>query len=411
MAPPCCHHVGCVRTDSRGTDNGRFSQSRYQENWFDRTQAFSLEDSTNRILETEDKGFAARRIFSLSVAANTKLYGSFYPNIGSIKAIRHVMTPTLSFSFQPDFSDPFWGYFQTLEDTSGKVIKRDRFGGTPSGERKSLSFGVSNLFQMKIGEGEKEKKINLFNLNFNGGYNFAADSLHWQNLSTSLRANPKRNLGINMGMTQSFYDFDTETGRTVNRLLFNKKGIFNLLRLTRFRFDANWTIKGLGKTAKQREGGQPAQGRRNISESIEIEQVKQEGLLEGSEITDRFEPENAFSAFEIPWRANISFSYSVNKFNPARPSRRAYLDLSNVEVQLTKNWRIGYRIRYDIKNGEIADQRITFHRDLHCWEAQFNWNPSGIGKGFYFRINIKASHLPDIKIEQRGGTTTIFSPF
>jgi lipopolysaccharide assembly outer membrane protein LptD (OstA) len=168
-----------------------FSQSlRYQENWFDRTKSFSLDTLTNAVLESEEKGFATRRIFSLSVSANTKLYGTFFPNIGPIKGLRHVMTPTLSFSYQPDFSTRLWGYFQTLQDTSGKVIKRDRFGGTPSGERRSLSFGLSNLFQMKLGEGEKEKKINLFNLNFNSGYNFAADSLNWRNLSTSFRANP-----------------------------------------------------------------------------------------------------------------------------------------------------------------------------------------------------------------------------
>ncbi|MFQ5772461.1 MAG: hypothetical protein ACE5HX_18135, partial [bacterium] len=133
--------------------------------------------------------------------------------------------------------------------------------------------------------------------------------------------------------------------------------------------------------------------------------------LTGNVNEDRFAPESPFSAFEIPWRASLAFSFSVSKFNPTRPVRRAYIDLSNVEVQLTKNWRIGYRLRYDIEKGDLVDQRISFYRDLHCWEAQFNWTPTGISKGFYFRINIKAPHLRDIKIEQRGGSTTIFRPF
>ncbi|MFQ5863724.1 MAG: putative LPS assembly protein LptD, partial [bacterium] len=347
----------------------------------------------------------------LSVSANTKLYGTFFPNIGPIKALRHVMTPTLSFSFQPDFSTSFWGYFQTLQDTSGKVIKRDRFGGTPAGEQKSLSFSVSNLFQMKLGEGEKEKKIDLFNLNFSGGYNFAADSLKMQNLSTSFRANPRRNLGINMSMNHSFYEFDTDAGKTVNKLLLNTRGFFNVLRLTQFRVDARWTLSGRQKSTQPAVGGPSSSPAVPQSEPLKIEQIDQTQLPSEGDISDRFEPESAFSAFDIPWRATISFSYSVNKFNPARPTRNAYIDLSNVEVQLTKKWRIGYRLRYDIENGKIADQRISFHRDLHCWEAQFNWSPSGIGRGFYFRINIKAPHLRQIKIEQRGGTTSVFSPF
>ncbi|MFQ5822700.1 MAG: putative LPS assembly protein LptD [bacterium] len=385
---------------------------RYKEDWFDRTKTFSLDVSTNDTLETEDKGFAARRIFSLSVSANTKLYGTFFPNIGSIKTIRHVMTPTMTFSYQPDFSDRFWGYFQSLQDTSGKDIPGlDRFGGTPSGERKSLSFGLSNLFQMKLGEGEKEKKIDLFNLNFNGGYNFAADNFNWNDLRTTFRANPRKNLGISMGMTHSFYDYDPETGNRVNKLLFNKKGIFNFLRLTRFQLDARWSLSGRRKSAKQNGGGQSSTGKIQGAESLPIEQVDHSQLQNGDEVRDRFQSQSAFSAFDIPWRATVSFSYSVNKFNPTRPSRNAYIDLSNVEVQLTKKWRIGYRFRYDIENSKIADQRISIYRDLHCWEAQFNWNPSGIGRGFYFKINIKAPHLRQIKIEQRGGTTSVFSPF
>jgi len=68
-------------------------------------------------------------------------------------------------------------------------------------------------------------------------------------------------------------------------------------------------------------------------------------------------------------------------------------------------------LRYDIEKSNIVDQRISFYRDLHCWEARFDWNPSGIGKGYYFKINIKAPQLSDIKIENRGGTTSVFNPF
>jgi hypothetical protein len=387
-----------------------FNQTvKYAEDWFDRTKTFTLDSLSNSIKEAEDKGFAIRRTFNYTASASTKLFGTFNMKIGSIRSIRHVMTPSLSFTYRPDFSSNFWGYFQTLRDSSGNVIKRDRFGRTPTGQLNSLGYNLTNLFQMKVGEGKNEKKINLFNLNFGGGYNFAADSLKWQNLSTSFRANPKKNLGISMSMNHSFYEFDGETGRTVDRLLLNTRGLFNFLRLTRFQFDARWTLRGRQKTTPQQAGGQSSTIPQ--SESLKIEQIDQTQLPGESKIRDRFAPENAFSAFDIPWRATISFSYSVNKFNPTRPTRNAYIDLSNIEVQLTPKWRIGYRLRYDIENGRVADQRISFYRDLHGWEARFNWNPSGIGRGYYFKINIKPPQLQQIKIERRGGTTSVFSPF
>ncbi|RMD93502.1 MAG: LPS-assembly protein LptD [Calditrichaeota bacterium] len=383
-----------------------FSQSiNYREKWVDRTKSFSIDTLTNRVVEHEDKGFAARRIFSVTASANTKLYGLFPMHLGPVKAIRHVMTPSISFSYRPDFSSPFWGYYQTLKDTNGVEIKRDRFGGTPRGEVASLNFTLSNLFQMKLGEGEKEKKINLFNLDFRSGYNFAADSLKLQNLFTTFRANPRRNLGISMNMTHSFYDFDRETGRTIDKLLVNSRGLFKFIRLTQLRFDLHWRLSG-------KKGG-PGKSKKGF-EQKEATEVEEEGSViqqNQSPFGNRFEPENAFSAFDIPWRANVSFSFSINKFNPTRVTRTAYIDLSNVELQLTRKWRVGYRVRYDLENGEIADQRISLYRDLHCWEAQFNWSPSGVSRGFYFKINIKASHLQNIKIEQRGGTTSIFSPF
>jgi hypothetical protein len=376
----------------------------YNEDWFDRTRTFSLVDSTNTVTARDKKAFATRRLFQYSASASTKLYGTFNTRIGALRGVRHVLTPSVSFSYQPDFSTRFWGYFESLEDTLGREIKRDRFEGsgaraTPSGEINSLNFSLSNLFQMKLGEGEKEKKVDLFNLDINGGYNFAADSLNWSNLSTSLRANPKKELALSMNLSHSFYGFNRATGRIINELIFP--------RLLQVGFDARWNLKG--KAAQQKLNQSASLGGPLTTAGQQLSEPG--GLPTTDPYQDRLLPESAFSALDVPWSASISFSYRINKFNPLLTTRSAYLDLSNVEVQLTKNWRIGYRLRYDIERREVADQRISLYRDLHCWEAQFNWNPSGIGEGFYFRIGIKAPRLRDIKIEQRGGTTTVFRPF
>ncbi len=378
-----------------------WSQSfKYDEDWFDRQNSYSLVDSTNKPgPPTEVKGFAARRTFNYSTSASTNLFGTFYPKIGSIRAVRHKMSPSLSFSYRPDFSDNVWGYYQVLEDTSGKELPPlDKFRGTPRGKSMSMNYSLNNLFQMKLGEGEREKKVNLFNLNFSSSYNFAADSLKMQPLTTSFRASPRKNFTVGAGLRHNFYKFDTDSNRVVNR--------FISPRLTRFNIDARWTLSGKKsvKTDVQNQAAAPTNQGSTLGQ-----QLGQPGLPD--QYQDRFSPESAFSALDIPWSATLAFSYNLSKSNPLNQTKRAYLDLSNVQVQLTKNWRIGYRLRYDLEGTEIVDQRISFYRDLHCWEAQFNWNPSGIGRGFYFKINIKAPHLSSVKLEQRGGTTSIFRPF
>ena len=369
----------------------------YDEDWFDRKKSFGLVDSTNVFESTEEKGFASRRTFQYSTSASTNLFGTFNPKIGPIRAMRHKMSPALSFSYRPDFSDAVWGYYEVLKDTSGQETRLDKFRSTPRGKLMSMNYSLNNLLQMKLGEGENEKKFDLFNLNFSSGYNFAADSLKMRDLTTSFRASPRKNFTVSAGVGHSFYEFDAELKRAVNQ--------FISPRLTRFSIDARWTLSG--KKSTQSGGASQAAAAGGPGSTLDQQQT-QPGLSGQPE--DRFSPESAFSAFDIPWRASLAFSYSLSKSNPFNPTKRAYVDLSNVQVQLTKNWRIGYLLRYDLEGTEIVDQRISFYRDLHCWEAQFNWNPSGIGQGFYFKINIKAPHLSSVKLEQRGGTTSIFRP-
>ncbi|MFQ5650345.1 MAG: putative LPS assembly protein LptD [bacterium] len=378
---------------------------KYDEDWFDRRAArYVITDSSRNKLEAvEEKGFFQRRLFRYSASASTNLFGTFRPNIFSITGFRHKMSPSISFSFRPDFSDADrWGYFVTATDTAGRELTFDRYSGTPRGKQMSMGFNLNNLFQMKLGKGEKEKKIDLFNLNFSSGYNFAADSLKLRNLATSFRANPRRNFNVSMSLNHSFYRFDQASRRTVDE--------FISPRLTSFRLDARWSLSGSKKAAGAASGRSPSLD--EDEEAVPFQRPRQDEARASGLYRSDFDPESAFSALDIPWRANLSFSYSISKANPDNPIKNAYLDLSNVELQLTRKWRIGYRLRYDLTKTKVVDQRISFYRDLHCWEARFDWNPSGIGKGYYFIINIKAPHLHDIKIENRGGATSVLkSPF
>ena len=129
--------------------------------------------------------------------ANTQIYGLFPIPIGPVKAIRHVMSPTVGYSWTPDFSKPVFGkdlgYVLTETDGSGNEIFYDKFSGTmagntPRSERKSMTFGMNNVFQAKVKKGDEDKKVDLLSWRMNSSYNFAADSMNLANLRSSLRS-------------------------------------------------------------------------------------------------------------------------------------------------------------------------------------------------------------------------------
>ncbi len=129
-----------------------------KEDWFNETYDYYYDEASRRIEEESIGGFAARHTFSYTASANTKAYGVFPANIGDINSFRHVMTPSVSLRWAPDFTQEGWGYYQYVETPTGEV-KKDRFGsGTPGIGGGNIGFSVRNLFQMRKGEGEEAKK-------------------------------------------------------------------------------------------------------------------------------------------------------------------------------------------------------------------------------------------------------------
>ncbi len=377
------------------------------QDFFDRTQIY--EDSTGLVSGEFDKGFFVRHLFNYALSGNTKLYGMFSPSIGPIKAVRHVVTPSISLNYQPDFSSERWGYFQNYVDANGDTLQGDRFantGGsrTPSTQIAGMSFSVDNLFQMKTENKEgKEKKFNLFNVRFGSAYNFAAERKRLSNLSTSLSANPINNLSLSVNMSHSPYQFDDSTGVELDSYLWAGRSLLKggFLRLTNLSITSRLTLKGKSTGGVEASTTEPPP------------YIDDYGGGFGNNF-NRFEGgrQQSFASEGVSWRASFSLSYSLSKFNPLNPSKRANLNISNVDVGLTKNWRVQFRGNFDLQKLQMDGQNWSIRRELHCWEFSVNWTPTGAASGFYFRINAKAPQLRDLKYEKRSGRSTLFDrPF
>lgn len=386
----------------------------FAEDWYDETQAYSYNPATKAIEASDKKGLAARHTFNYSASANTKFYGMFAPGIGDIQAIRHVVTPSLSFNYQPDFSDLKWGYYTEIKKPDGSTEKRDRFGGTGLGGSKRVNLSVSNLFQMKKGVGDKEKKIDLFNLNFGTGFNFEADRHKLSDLSTNWRADPGRNFSLSANTTHSFYQWQTlksgayTSGMRSNQYLFEndgwKRGRF--LQMTSLQLNISVRLQGKEnkdgrqKPAQDTDAGAIDREPDPLQEEEDLSVLEENLVKRGS----RFEDQSRLNSLTIPWKTNINFSFSLNKSNPDKPQKNYYMNIQGAEMSLTKSWRLAYSAHYDLQKKQISYHSFTIYRDLHCWEATIDWVPSGLGKRVYAIVQIKSSVLRDIKLEKRGGS-------
>jgi hypothetical protein len=320
--------------------------------------------------------------------------GIFTPRIFNVTGIRHTITPSIAYIYQPDFSDPKWGYYRTYTDQFGREVKysifeKEVFGGAPAGESQSLAFNVGNLFEMKTQVNDSvENKFQLFNFDTGILYNFAADSLNFSELGISYRTNIGSFLNISGGASFNLYKFDPSVNGRINKFLINEEGRladltnFSISMSTNFNFgfsSRNYEPVTVGDTMRVNRG--------------EYRDTRTEKVDEVS--------------FNIPFSGGLGFNYAESRTNPAITSRFSNLS-GNIAFNLTDKWRFTFASNYDIINNEITAPYITAYRDLNSWELNFNWYPAGTYRGFALEIRIKAPQLRDIKVTKQTNTRGVF---
>jgi lipopolysaccharide assembly outer membrane protein LptD (OstA) len=310
---------------------------------------------------TDSLGLEAGKIvsqekYSLSIGANTSVYGTIFPNVYGITGIRHVMTPTVTYSFSPEVRH------------NQRYLNYVGLGGF-SRRSKTLSFGLTNLFQTKYLAGETERKLDLFSLNFSGSYNFAADSLRFSNIGTSLRTSAIPRFNLDYTASHSLYE--------LNR---NKFRPWQNPRLISQSISASTSFS-------LKSGGAADQGAQDQDDFAQRAYAPRVGTV------------GQFSGVGLS--GTLNYSYTESRGTIKSINQKATL---NLDGQPTKNWRVSYFCHYDIKTKRIESQSVNIGRDLHCWQAVFSWVPSGRASGYFVRINIKS--LPAIKIEKSEGIST-----
>ena len=379
---------------------GYFSISpnfRYNESWYNKqiTRYPALNDTGGYFIKTDDvKKISEVRTFSMGVSASTKFYGMFNINSLGINAIRHVVTPSLSYNYSPDFSTPSWGYYDSYVDSSGKVVEyskyeREIFGKPSSQEQQSINFSVGNVFEMKTiadptDTTAKENKIQLLNLSAGFGYNFAADSLNFSDINISYRTQVGSFFNFSGSSSFTPYDYKDIYTSKINKYLINEgKG---LLRLTNISLSMSLSISG---------------DKISSPETSSRTTVQQDQYLQASERSVYQGLYNDKDAdFTIPW--DLSLNYNFNQSSPIPTAIRKNSNISgSFNFNLTPKWKFSVTGSYDLGRKEFAAPQIRISRDLHCWTMNFTWNPIGSYRGYNLEIRVKAPQLQDLKITKR----------
>jgi hypothetical protein len=342
-------------------------------------------------------GFNAVRDFNFTTSLSTKLYGMYSYKIGPVKAIRHVMTPTVSYNIRPDFGTQDWGYYKYYTNQNGETEKYSIYDGfiygTPQdGRSGSMSFRLSNNLEMKV-RSEKDtitgtKKIVLIeDFSISTSYDFARDSLNLSKLTLSGRTTLFKNLMINYNSSFDPYALDS-LGRRINKFEWDVN--HRLLRTEQHTWRLGLSLKlPFDKPTKEKKSTAGTQ----------------------QELQDVNDNLDGYVDWSIPWTLNLSYDF---RYDIAYSYKNGYLNYDvtktkeliqtisiNGDVSITPKWKFGFRSGWDFENNELTYTSIDIFRDLHCWEMRFSWIPIGFRQSWNFSINIKSSMLQDLKLDKK----------
>jgi len=356
----------------------------YTEKWY--MESIEKRWEQDSLITDTIKGFKRFGEVSTTVSLNTRFYGSYTFKDGSpVKAIRHVISPSASFTYKPDYSDPHYGYYKSVQaDTLGNMQQYSIFDigiySKPStNEAGVLNLSLQNTLEMKVKSRKDsiqgEKKIKLLDaFNFSSSYNMFSDSLNWSAVRLDARTNPFPFFNLRVNCSFDPYSLDS-LGRRTNTPQWeidNTPG-----RLTDVTTSAEISLKSKKSPQGKKES--------DYATEEELEMINNNPDL--------------YIDFNVPWSLAISYNLKYSKPQFEKSITNSFS--CRGDVRLTKAWKIGFTSGYDFQLHKITITTLDIYRDLHCWEMRINVIPFGERKRYEVNINVKSSVLQDLKLTRK----------
>jgi lipopolysaccharide assembly outer membrane protein LptD (OstA) len=385
------------------------ANTNFNETWVLNTVRKNYSIEENKVVTTTVDEFAAFRTYNFSSSIGTTVYGTFeFGEDKKIQAIRHVVTPNISYSYNPSFKQYFDTYAIDALGTTMQEYSRFESGlyGAPgNAQTSSIGFGLNNTFEAKVkkidpktGKEEIKKVMLLNNLNLSTNYNISADSLAFQPLSISGGTTLlKDKMNINFSSQLDPYAIDN-SGKRINT--FNIENSGSLFRMTSANMQINYSITSSGANDQSSKGKSQNElngGRSDdlFGKATDLNDNRQ-SLFDEKDANEEETGESEFYNTKLPW--DLQFAYSLTYNNSTRQSEITNNSLMvSGNLDLSPRWKVGISTGYDMVQKGVTFTQFRFERDLESWRMSFNWVPYGPNAYWGFFIGIKSSVLSDIK--------------
>ena len=357
----------------------------YSEIWYLQSLNRSWDDQNNQLKTDTLVNFVRGNSYNMSISLSTKVFGMYQYRGKIIKALRHVVTPSVGFSYTPENKSGLKSYTDTsniVHDYS--IFENGIYGVSNSKEAGLINLGLLNNFEMKVRNRKdslgKDTKIKLLeSLNFSSSYNVVPDSLNWSNIQIEARTLIFKKLTLNFSSSFDPYALDSNktTGiiTKVNTSEWARNG--RIGRLVTANLSAGFSLNS--KTGL------------NDNKTSEFGSEQELAYI-------RANPE-AYIDFNVPW--TLSVNYNIRYSKPQYQSDVIQTLNFSGDFSLTPKWKIGFNSGYDFELKDLSYTSIDIYRDLHCWEMIFNWIPFGPRQSYLFTIKVKSAILQDLKLTRR----------
>jgi lipopolysaccharide assembly outer membrane protein LptD (OstA) len=380
----------------------------YNETWVLNTIEKGFNTTENKVIVTDVNGFESFRTYNFSAGIGTTIYGTF--NFGEdkkIQAIRHVMRPNIGYGYNPSFDQYFERY--ALDATGINFsdytkFENGLFGSPTKSFSNRMNFSLSNTFEAKVRDkeskkGEAKKVMLLNNLNFGIGYDIAADSLKWSDISVSGGTQLlKQRMNINFAATLDAFAIDN-SGRRIDKLNMDNGGSLFRLPRANMTINYNFSSKDFDKTSKETKQNEQNGGRSDdlFGRGVDLSDSRQSLFDKDKEGSSK---DLEWYNTKVPW--DLRLAYSVNYNNSNRQNEiDSHSLMASGNFELAPRWKVGFSSGYDFKQNGFTFTQLRFERDLESWRMSFNWVPFGQNTYWGFFIGITSSIFSDIKHEKR----------
>lgn len=373
------------------------------------TDSVSQDGLTNygKVKTDTISGFNNLIDYSISTSLSTKLYGMVQFKKGPVRAIRHVITPSVGFSYIPDFGNAKWGYTGQYTDGDGLVHTYSRFetglyGAPPMQKSGSVNFAISNNLQIKVPSKKDTvtglKTVPLIeNFTISGSYNLARDSLRMSTINLSGRTTLWKGLNIQYNGILDLYAVDS-AGHDINKTEWEVN--HKLFRMPSSSWNLSFNFSLSEKDFQKKKKTQKPKQEENQDNQNNLLQQEQQQMVGGNMVNNEVN-------WKIPWSMNLSYNFTYTNV-------KSYLDQTILarkkliqtlsfggQISITPKWKISAQSGWDFTNNQLSFTSMQISRNLHCWQMSFSWIPLGPRKSWNFTLQLQSQLLKDLKLTKQ----------